>query len=214
MVREALVKHNIKDQRVLAAMQRVPRHLFVPEASRREAYQNRPLLIGYGQTISQPYIVAAMSEAAAPQVGERCLEIGTGSGYQAAVLAELCARVYSIEYLEGVYAFGRANLQRLGYTEQKVVLRHGDGYLGWPEAAPFDAILVTAAPDHVPKALLEQLALGGRLVIPVGAEGSVQRLERWTRRTEGMAEGAFEREELMGVRFVPFLGQGSEKPAQ
>jgi protein-L-isoaspartate(D-aspartate) O-methyltransferase len=151
-------------------------------------------------------MVAAMSEAADPKSTERCLEIGTGSGYQAAVLAELCQRVYSIEYLPKVAAFGKANLEALGYTPGRVELRVGDGFKGWPEAAPFQTILVTAAPEQVPPPLLEQLDVGGRLVIPVGPEDAVQQLERWTRKAPGDAPEAFERETLMGVRFVPFLG--------
>jgi protein-L-isoaspartate(D-aspartate) O-methyltransferase len=208
LVRFALEGEGIKSARVLAAMRKVPRHSFVPEASREEAYSNRPLPIGHGQTISQPYIVAAMTEAAAPTVGDRCLEIGTGSGYQAAVLAELCREVYSIEYLPKVAAFGEKNLRLLGYTPGRVHLKVGDGYAGWPAAAPFQVIVVTAAPERVPAPLLEQLALGGRLVIPVGPQEGVQQLERWTRHRPGVDLGAFERETLMGVRFVPFLGNG------
>jgi protein-L-isoaspartate(D-aspartate) O-methyltransferase len=210
--REALVRvladDGITNPRVLNAMRRVPRHRFVPEAVRDAAYENRPLPIGNGQTISQPYIVAAMTQAAAPEAQHKCLEIGTGSGYQAAVLAELCAKVYSIEYLVDVAAFGRDNLRAAGYSEARVALRVGDGYRGWPEAAPFDVILVTAAPEHVPKPLLEQLAMNGKLVIPVGPESGVQELERWTRTGQGSADAAFRRETLMGVRFVPFLGEG------
>jgi len=206
LVRLALEDEDIKDERVLRAMRKVPRHMFVPEASRAEAYANRPLAIGYGQTISQPYIVAAMTEAAAPKASDRCLEIGTGSGYQAAVLAELCAKTYSIEYLPEVAAFGERNLRALGYGADTVELRVGDGFLGWPEAAPFQVILVTAAPEKVPPPLLEQLALHGRLVIPLGPEHGVQQLERWTRQQPGTLPEAFTRDILMGVRFVPFLG--------
>lgn len=209
--RERLVKHALEGEgidapQVLQAMRKVPRHRFVPEASRGEAYANRPLPIGYGQTISQPYIVAAMTEAVLPKQTDSCLEIGTGSGYQAAVLAEVCERVFSIEYLPEVAAFGAANLRALGYVPPRVVLRVGDGFQGWPEAAPFQAIVVTAAPEEVPRPLLEQLAVGGRLVIPVGPREGVQQLERWVRLRAGSDEGAFRREILMGVRFVPFLG--------
>jgi protein-L-isoaspartate(D-aspartate) O-methyltransferase len=210
--REALVAElraqGIADPRVLAALRRVPRHAFVPEAVRAEAYQNRPLPIGNGQTISQPYIVGAMTEAANPKPSDKCLEIGTGSGYQAAVLAEVCGKVYSIEYLEPLAKFAEANLRRLGYGTERVALRHGDGYRGWPDAEPFDVVLVTAAPEHVPKPLLDGLAMGGRLVIPVGPERGVQHLELWTRRAPGSGKDAFEHRVLMGVRFVPFLGDG------
>ncbi len=147
-----MAAQGVSDPRLLAAMRRVPRHLFVPPELERLAYSDRPLPIPGGQTISQPYIVAFMTEAANISPSERCLEIGTGSGYQAAVLAELCAETYSIEYLPEVAAFGRANLDRAGYLE-RVELRVGDGYGGWPERAPFDVILVTAAPDEVPQPL-------------------------------------------------------------
>lgn len=196
----------VEDQRVLAAMERVPRHEFVPREMRDAAYADRPLPIGGGQTISQPYIVAAMTEAAKPRATSRCLEIGTGSGYQAAVLAEVCAKVYSIEYLPEVAAFGEANLRRLGYGPDRVELRVGDGYVGWPEAAPFDAILVTAAPEKVPPPLLQQLSVGGYLVVPVGPTSSVQYLERWKRLKPGADPSTFDQDRLMGVRFVPFLG--------
>lgn len=205
LVREALAPEPGLSTLVLAAMRKVPRHLFVPHALRHAAYEDRPLPIGGGQTISQPYIVALMSSAADVQPGERCLEIGTGSGYQAAVLAELCAEVYSIEYLPDVASFGKANLERAGYG-QRVQLRVGDGYLGWPERAPFAAIVVTAAPEVVPKPLLEQLAQGGTLVIPVGAQGQVQQLERWVRIKPGLEAQVFRRDTLANVRFVPFLG--------
>jgi protein-L-isoaspartate(D-aspartate) O-methyltransferase len=197
----------VRDPRVLAAMARVPRHLFVPDSLRDEAYRDRPLPIGSGQTISQPYVVAAMSEAAEIQSGENCLEVGTGSGYQAAVLAELCKKVHSIEYLADVARFGERNLRRAGYGPDRVVLRVGDGYAGWREAAPFDAILVTAAPERVPPPLLAQLRKGGHMIIPVGPDGE-QWLERWTRRGDGTDPKAFQTERLMGVRFVPFLGDG------
>jgi protein-L-isoaspartate(D-aspartate) O-methyltransferase len=206
-----LQEDGIVDPRVLAAMRRVPRHWFVPEGYRGEAYANRPLPIGHGQTISQPYIVAAMTEAVLPRPGERCLEIGTGSGYQAAVLAELCDRVFSIEYLPEVARFGEENLRRLGYGPERVALRVGDGYRGWPEHAPFDVIVVTAAPERIPRPLLEQLAVGGRLIIPVGPEQGAQELEIVRRVKPGMSDDAFERRTLMGVRFVPFLGDGADE---
>jgi protein-L-isoaspartate(D-aspartate) O-methyltransferase len=210
MVREQMEARGITDPSVLAAMRKVPRHLFVPEAARDEAYADRPLPIGNGQTISQPYIVAFMTRAAGVKPKESCLEIGTGSGYQAAVLAELCAKTHSIEYLPEVARFGAENLRAGGYGPPRVQLRVGDGYQGWPEAAPFDVIIVTAAPDHVPRPLLDQLASGGRLVIPVGESGE-QELERWTRIRPGRDDGAFRRERLIGVRFVPFLGDRAQR---
>ena len=206
MVASQMADRDITDPRVLAAMRTVPRHAFVPAGVAGQAYADRPLPIGDGQTISQPYIVAFMTQAAAPKPTDRCLEIGTGSGYQAAVLAELCAATYSIEYLAPVAKRGADNLRKLGYGSDRVHLRVGDGYVGWPKAAPFDVIIVTAAPDHVPQPLIDQLAVGGRLVIPVGPNSGAQELERWTRKEAGAAEGAVERQRLLGVRFVPFLG--------
>jgi protein-L-isoaspartate(D-aspartate) O-methyltransferase len=199
-------QRRINDPRVLDALRRVERALFVPEDLRAQAHADQPLPIGEGQTISQPYIVALMTQAARPRAEDRCLEIGTGSGYQAALLLELCNEVYSIEYLEAIAGFARSNLQRAGYLGPRLHLRIGDGYHGWPEAAPFDVILVTAAPPRVPSALLEQLAPGGRLVIPVGEVGEVQQLERWTRAVSGAHEVV--REHIATVRFVPFLGPG------
>jgi protein-L-isoaspartate(D-aspartate) O-methyltransferase len=210
MVEQQLVEDGVRDPRVLDAMRKVPRHLFVPPGLEREAYADGPLPIPGGQTISQPYIVAFMTEAADLSSTERCLEIGTGSGYQAAVLAELCAETYSIEYLPEVAAFGRANLDRAGYLA-RVQLRVGDGYGGWPERAPFDVIMVTAAPAKVPEPLLAQLGVGGKLVIPIGPEGGRQRLEKWTRVRPGATEAAFGRETLLSVQFVPFLGAGERR---
>jgi protein-L-isoaspartate(D-aspartate) O-methyltransferase len=195
MVREQLVARGIRDARVLAAMRSVPRHELVPESQREYAYEDGPLPIGEGQTISQPYIVAAMSEAAALTGDERVLEVGTGSGYQAAVLAELAREVYTIELEPELAARAKRDLERLGYAN--VHTRTGDGYRGWPEVAPFDAILVTAAPDHVPPALESQLKQGGRLVIPVGDSGD-QELWLFTKTERGL-----ERQRLMPVRFVP-----------
>lgn len=209
MVETQLRARGISNERVLDAMSRVPRHRFISNDAAHAAYADSPLPIVGEQTISQPYIVAFMSEAADIRPSERCLEIGTGSGYQAAILAELCGETYSIEYLPDVAAFGRRNLEALGYLEQRVTLKVGDGYGGWPEHAPFDAILVTAAPPRVPRPLLEQLALGGRLVIPVG-DAQNQQMEVWTRVAAGNDHTAFARSQRFGVRFVPFLGPGGE----
>ena len=205
MVREQMLARDIVDPRVLAAMRRVPRHRFVHEHTLDRAYADTPLPIPAGQTISQPYIVAFMSQAASIRDGARCLEIGTGSGYQAAVLTELCAETYSVEYLPDVAEFARRNLERGGYLERRLFLRVGDGYAGWPERAPFDAILVTAAPETVPPPLLQQLAPEGHLVIPVGGGGG-QELEVWKRTAPGDSNASFERTSVMAVRFVPFLG--------
>jgi protein-L-isoaspartate(D-aspartate) O-methyltransferase len=166
MVAEQIAARGVADARVLAAMRKVPRHEFVPADVRARAYDDSPLAIGHDQTISQPYIVALMTELAALGPGARVLEIGTGSGYQAAVLAEVAGAVYTIEILAPLARRAEATLSRLGYG--RVHVRQGDGYRGWPEAAPFDAIVVTAAAPKVPPALLEQLADGGRLVMPVG----------------------------------------------
>jgi protein-L-isoaspartate(D-aspartate) O-methyltransferase len=211
MVREDIEERGVKDASVLAAMRRVPRHRFVPPASRHMAYEDYPLPIGEGQTISQPYIVAVMTEAASPGPQDKCLEIGTGSGYQAAVLAEICGKTFSIEYLPAVARLGEQNLRRLGYGPDRVSLRVGDGFRGWPEQAPFKVIVVTAAPEVVPAPLLDQLALGGRLVIPVGPQAGGQELERWTRVRAGSGRDSFRVEHLMGVRFVPFLGEGAAR---
>jgi protein-L-isoaspartate(D-aspartate) O-methyltransferase len=201
----------IRNEAVLRALRKVPRHRFVPTDVRDAAYEDRPLPIGHGQTISQPAVVAVMTAAVAPKATDRCLEIGTGSGYQAAILAELCARVHSIEYVPELARFAETNLRATGYGPDRVALRTGDGYRGWPEAAPFDVVVVTAAPDHVPAPLLEELAPGGRLVIPVGPEHEVQRLELYRRLAPGSSPSAFERRLLMAVRFVPFVGQARER---
>jgi protein-L-isoaspartate(D-aspartate) O-methyltransferase len=205
MVRVQIEERGIEDMRVLNALRTVPRHRFVPARVRALAYSDGPLPIPGEQTISQPYIVAFMTAAADIEPTDRCLEVGTGSGYQTAVLAELCAEVYSVEYLSEVASFGRHNLERLGYLQRGVELRVADGYAGWPEHAPFDVILVAAAPASVPRPLLQQLSKGGRLLIPVGLERE-QNLELWTRRRAGDDDEAFARELLFGVRFVPFLG--------
>jgi protein-L-isoaspartate(D-aspartate) O-methyltransferase len=200
MVEHQLAGRGVEDARVLEAMRKVPRHELVPADLRDLAYGDHPLPIGYDQTISQPYIVAVMSEAAQVGPGDKVLEVGTGSGYQAAVLAEMGAEVYSIEIVEPLARRTAGDLERLGYG--RIHLRTGDGYRGWPEAAPFDAILVTAAPPEVPPPLVEQLAVGGRLVIPVGDEGAVQELRVITRTEEGATS-----EDLFPVMFVPMTGE-------
>lgn len=202
MVREQIAARGVTDRRVLAAMRKVPRHEFVPDIRRADAYQDRPLPIGRGQTISQPYVVALMTELAAVEPTSRVLEVGTGSGYQAAVLTELAGEVYTIEIVEALASEAAATLRRLGY--RRVTVRHGDGYRGWPEAAPFDAIVVTAAPPAVPPALREQLAPGGRLVIPVGEEK--QELEVHRRTADG-----FEVRRVTPVRFVPMTGEAERR---
>jgi protein-L-isoaspartate(D-aspartate) O-methyltransferase len=197
MVTEQIEGRGVHDAGVLRAMRTVPRHEFVPETERAHAYEDRPLPIGHGQTISQPYIVAFMTEAAGVHAGTRVLEVGTGSGYQAAVLAEMGADVYSIEILAPLADAAREALARAGYA--RVHLRTGDGHKGWPEAAPFDAIIVTAAAAQVPPALLEQLAPEGRLVIPVGR--AWQEIEIHRRTPSGVAV-----ERVLPVRFVPLVG--------
>ena len=196
MVEQQLRSRGIADSAVLAAMSRVPRHLFVPADVRVEAYDDHPLPIGHNQTISQPYIVAYMTEVADVSPTDRVLEIGTGSGYQAAVLAEIAREVYSIEIVPELAESARQVLTTLGYSN--LHLRTGDGYAGWKEHAPFDAIVVTAAPDHVPPALVDQLAVGGRLVIPVG--NIEQQMRVITKTPQGIIE-----ERTLGVRFVPLV---------
>ena len=191
------MSRGVRDPRVLAAMRSVPRHELVPASLRDDAYDDRPLPIGRGQTISQPYIVALMSELAELRGEENVLEVGTGSGYQAAVLAELAARVYTIELVEPLLREAASTLLRLAY--RNVVPRFGDGRYGWKEVAPFEAILVTAAPPRIPEALLAQLADGGRLVVPVGEEVQTLRLVRRRGAT-------FEQRDVAAVRFVPLAG--------
>jgi protein-L-isoaspartate(D-aspartate) O-methyltransferase len=188
------------DERVLAAMRTVPRHEFVRPADRDLAYQNRPLPIGHGQTISQPYIVAIMTDLIEPRPGCVVLEVGTGSGYQAAVLGELCRKVYSIEIVEPLGLQARERLGRLGYDNVEV--RIGDGYYGWPEHAPFDAIVVTAVASHVPPPLLQQLKPGGRMVLPVGTRFTTQQLVL----VEKHADGKVTTRQLLPVAFVPLTG--------
>jgi protein-L-isoaspartate(D-aspartate) O-methyltransferase len=193
------------DARVIASMGRVPRHRFVPSDYLRQAYANRPLPIGHGQTISQPYIVALMTDLLALRPGDKVLEIGTGSGYQAAVLADLGARVYSIEIIAPLARQAAQNLQATGYGQ--VQLRVGDGYYGWPEAAPFDAIMVTAAASHVPPPLVQQLKTGGRMVIPVGTAFFTQHLML----VEKQLDGHITTRQILPVRFVPLTGGPRER---
>jgi protein-L-isoaspartate(D-aspartate) O-methyltransferase len=200
MVELQLRDRGIGDTRVLEAMGRVPRHELVPAALRGEAYGDYPLPIGYEQTISQPYIVAFMTEALMPRAGDRVLEVGTGSGYQAAVLAELVAEVYTIEIVEPLGLRASEDLARLGY--RNVHVRIGDGYQGWPEHAPFDAIIVTCAPEAVPQPLVDQLREGGRMIIPVGEPGQGQELYLLEKRG-----GKVLRRAILPVRFVPMTGE-------
>ncbi len=198
MVRTQIEARGVKDPLVLGAMRAVPRDRFVPGEMRSRAHQDRPLPIGHGQTISQPYIVAFMTEALQVGPGMTVLEIGTGSGYQAAVLAAVGAKVWSIEIVEPLGRQAAKTLSDLGYPVQT---RIGDGYQGWPEVAPFDRIIVTAAPDHVPQPLLDQLAVGGRMVIPVGSD--VQDLVVIERRSET----EYKRSHVLSVLFVPMTGE-------
>jgi protein-L-isoaspartate(D-aspartate) O-methyltransferase len=199
MVEEQIRGRDITDPIVLSAMAKVPRHRFVPQEYLSEAYADYPLPIGYGQTISQPYIVALMTQHLALRPGEKVLEVGTGSGYQAAILAELTDQVYTIEIIELLGQQAAATLKKLGYD---VYCKIGDGYYGWEENAPFGAIIVTCAPDHVPQPLLKQLKDGGRLVIPVGPPGYYQTLWLVERKGE-----QFQSTNLGGVAFVPMLGE-------
>ncbi len=199
MVEEQLRARDIEDPQVLAAMGRVPRHLFVPDALRFRAYADHPLPIGNGQTISQPYIVALMTQLAEVESGDVVLEIGTGSGYQAAVLSEIAREVYTIEIVPDLAESARTRLAELGY--RNVTAKTGDGYLGWKEKAPFDAILVTAAAPEVPPPLVEQLAPGAILVIPVGPQSQVQSLLR----IEKAADGTTTTREVLPVVFVPLV---------
>ncbi|QSQ26810.1 protein-L-isoaspartate(D-aspartate) O-methyltransferase [Pyxidicoccus parkwayensis] len=200
---EYLKRQGIRDRRVLEAMARLERADFVPERSRGEAGADAPLPIGHGQTISQPYVVALMTEALLLKGHERVLEIGTGSGYQTAVLALLCREVYTVEIVPELARASRRLLRRLGFDN--VYFRQGDGSLGWPEAAPFDAILAAAAPSEVPVPLVEQLRRGGRMVIPVGPLGGSQQLLRIQRARRRGELPVVER--LLPVRFVPMTGQ-------
>jgi protein-L-isoaspartate(D-aspartate) O-methyltransferase len=203
MVEQQLKDRGIKDERVLGAMGKVPREEFVPPASRDASYEDGPLPIGYDQTISQPYIVAFMTEQLRLKPSDRVLEIGTGSGYQAAILAELVSEIYSIEIVEPLAKNAEATLQRLGY--KNVRLKIGDGYKGWPDAAPFDAIIVTCAPDKVPQPLIDQLKDGGRVIIPVG-ERFAQQLYLLEKKNGQIKESV-----TLPVRFVPMAGEATDK---
>ncbi len=194
-----IAAQGVRDSAVLAAMRAVPRHEFVAPLFRDQAYEDHPLPIERGQTISQPSLVAYMTELLRPRRGMKVLEVGTGSGYQAAVLAAIGCRVFTIEIFRELAASAEARLKRLGY--RNVAVRHGDGYLGWPEQAPFDAIIVTAGAEHVPKPLVEQLARGGRMVIPVGANAADAELTV----VEKDAAGRVTTREVLPVRFVPLL---------
>lgn len=201
MVQEQLTGpgRNITDRRVLAAMAKVPRHEFVPQDQRHLAYADSPLPIGFGQTISQPYIVAFMTEILEPRASDRVLEIGTGSGYQAAVLAELVQEVYTIEIVDALARRAEADFQRLGCAN--ISVRAGDGYQGWPEKAPFDAVIVTCAPEAVPQPLIDQLKDGGRMIIPVGG-GGIQELVLLQKQGSGLIKRS-----VLDVRFVPMTGK-------
>ena len=202
MVERQLLTRGIRDPHVITAMQEVPRERFVPTDQHQRAYQDRPLAIGYQQTISQPYIVAYMTQALQLTPSSRVLEVGTGSGYQAAILGEIASAVYSIEIVPQLFERASNILTELGYDN--VHVQQGDGYAGWPNEAPFDAIIVTAAPDHVPQPLIEQLAVGGRMIIPVGEDQ--QALTEITRTETGVTEAT-----TLPVLFVPMTGQAKQR---
>jgi len=201
MVKTQIEKRGVKDKKVLDAMRYVPRHSFVPEIGLSQAYDDNPLPIGYGQTISQPYIVGLMTESLKLDENSRVLEIGTGSGYQAAVLAEIAKDVYTIEIIKALYTKSTYTLETLEYFN--VETKHADGYYGWQEKAPFDAIIVTAASDHVPPPLIKQLKVGGLMCIPLGAPNQVQRLVLVTKDENGKVKT----QDIIPVRFVPLTRQ-------
>lgn len=204
MVETQIVARGVRNPRVLAAMREVPRHLFVDAAHRDQAYEDHPLPIGSNQTVSQPYIVALMTELLDLGPKEKVLEIGTGSGYQSAVLGKLAAHVYSIEILPDLARAAAERLKKLGY--ENVTVKAGDGYRGWPQEAPFDGIIVTAAPERIPQPLLDQLAPGGRMVIPVG--GFFQELKVFSKDKEGKIT----EKDILPVRFVPMTGEIEKTP--
>jgi protein-L-isoaspartate(D-aspartate) O-methyltransferase len=197
MVRNQIMARGISDKKTISALRKVPRHMFVPENMKDEAYNDSPLPIGYGQTISQPYIVALMTEVTKPSEGKKVLEIGTGSGYQAAIMAEITDSVFTIEIVRELAKESSELLKTLGY--KNIISKYGDGYAGWPEHAPFDIIIVTAAPDEIPKPLLDQLAEDGRMVIPVGSNSLFQNLLLVVKRNGKLIE-----RKITSVRFVPF----------
>jgi protein-L-isoaspartate(D-aspartate) O-methyltransferase len=206
MVRQQVALRGVTDTRLLAAMRKVPRDQFIPEAVRNLAYTDQPLPIGHDQTISQPFIVAFMTEKLQLRPTDRVLEFGTGSGYQAAILAELAREVYTIEIVAPLGERAQGTLQRLGY--KNVHVKIGDGYQGWPEEAPFDAVIVTCAPEHVPRPLIDQTREGGRVIIPVGAAGSqlLYLLEK--------KAGRLQQRAVLPVRFVPMTGSAQEQKAE
>lgn len=196
MVEDQIAARGIRNGDVLRAMEMVPRHLFVPAEYQSDAYNDYPLPIGYNQTISQPYIVALMTEAVRPDRNKKVLEIGTGSGYQAAIIAQIVKEVYTIEIVPELAKESAQRLKKLGYSN--IICRHGDGFNGWKEQAPFDIIIVTAAPESIPGPLIEQLAEGGRLIIPVGKQSGIQELRLLTRKN-----GKTESKRITFVKFVP-----------
>lgn len=200
MVETQIRRRGVTDEEVLAAMEKVPRHKFVPSHHESQAYADHPLPIGHGQTISQPYIVALMTELLHLKDTDRVLEIGTGSGYQAAILAEIVAEVYTVEIIKPLAVEARERLERLGYTN--IHIRQADGYFGWQEHAPYDAIIVTAAPDEIPSPLVQQLKDGARLVVPVGPPGGYQTLWQITKQGDRV-----KKRKVTGVLFVPLTGK-------